>query len=179
MFARLLLVMIVVPLADLFLLGVLSGYMGWPATILAVIVSGILGAWLARSQSASVTGKIREQLQTRQMPGDLLIDGAMIFFAGGLLITPGIITDVVGLSILIPPCRSIYRRWIKHYFKRHVKFVVPTPGKNPFDPNVVDGEVTGSRTGGDQVNPSSSSSESSSDDGMVVDGAVNNRIENR
>jgi len=143
MFARLLLLFIIVPLADLFLLMMMSSYTGWPFSIGMVIVSAIVGAWLAKRSYRGVIAKIRERVGQGRVTGDLLTDGAMIFFAGGLLLTPGFITDLVGFSLLIPTCRRWYKARITNWLKRNVNFqMVQMPmGNRPNDPNTVDGEV--------------------------------------
>ena len=131
---KLILIFILVPLADLMLLMVMSDYTGWPFSIAMVVVSGILGAYLAKRSSQAVGVKIRERLQRGQMSPDLLTDGAMIFFAAGLLLTPGFITDAVGLSLLIPSCRRWYKTRITNWMKRNFKIqVVQMPTVN--DPN--------------------------------------------
>ena len=144
MFARLLLIFILVPLADLFLLIVLSRYITISATIALVVVSGIIGAWLAKNQIGRVGTRIRNRLTQNQMPADLLTDGGMILFAAGLLITPGLLTDLIGFSLLIPTCRTWYKtwavRWIKKYF---VIKVYPNQPQTPSD--IVDGEVLSRR----------------------------------
>ena len=143
MFGKLVLIFILVPLADLVLLLMLADYTGWPFSIAACVVSGIVGAWLARQQSRFVRGKILDQLQQNSMPADLLTDGAMIFFAAGLLLTPGFITDIVGFTLLIPVCRRWYKKWMVRILKKHFHFqIVPMdPTGRPADPNVIDGEV--------------------------------------
>lgn len=149
MFGRLVLIFILVPLADLILLLVIADYTGWRFSIAIVVISGVVGAWLARQQSRSVSGKIRQQLQQNQMPTELLTDGAMIFFAAGLLLTPGFITDAVGVTLLIPVCRRWYKRRVANFLNKHfkVKVVSMNPQGNPFqDPDVVEGEVLDSTT---------------------------------
>lgn len=144
MLGRLILIFIFVPLTDLILLMVMSQYTGWPFSIGLVIVSGIVGAYLAKLSSYAVTSKIRERLAKGQMAPDLLTDGAMIFFAAGLLLTPGFITDFFGLTLLIPLCRNWYKKHITAWAKKHFKFqVVSTGGESPRpnDPNTVDGAV--------------------------------------
>ena len=144
LFARLLLLFIVVPLVDLFLLMFMSSYTGWPFSIGMVIVSGIVGAWLAKQSYRGVIAKIRQRVGQGRMTSDLLTDGAMIFFAAGLLLTPGFITDIVGFSLLIPTCRRWYKTRITNWAKRNFKFEMiqmPTNPNAPADPNTVDGEV--------------------------------------
>ena len=144
---RLILIFITVPLVDLILLITVSQYTGWPISIGVVILSGIVGAVLARRASASVSLKIQERFRKGEFDPGLLSDGAMIFFAAGLLLTPGFITDLIGFSILIAPIRAIYKRWAMAWLKKNFKVSVMTGGTGPFevpnDPNTVDGSVVG------------------------------------
>jgi len=122
----------------------MSSYTGWPFSIGMVIVSGIVGALLAKQSYRGVIAKIRERVGQGRMTSDLLTDGAMIFFAAGLLLTPGFITDIVGFSLLIPSCRRWYKTRITNWAKRNFKFEMiqmPTNPNAPPDPNTVDGEV--------------------------------------
>jgi UPF0716 protein FxsA len=146
-FGKLVLIFVLVPLADLMLLMMLSSYTGWQFSVALVVLSGILGAYLARWQSTLVRRDIAKKMQQNQMSAGLLTDGAMIFFAAGLLLTPGFITDAVGLSLLIPACRNWYKRrfsaWIKKNFRIQT-FTSTTgqrPSARPHDPNIIDGEV--------------------------------------
>ena len=149
MFGKLVLIFVLVPLADLFLLMMLSSYTGWQFSVALVIASGILGAYLARWQSSMVRNEIESKMRQNQMSAGLLTDGAMIFFAAGLLLTPGFITDAVGLSLLIPACRSWYKQRLSGWVKKNVKVQTfgfgqvfgPGGQASPHDPNVVDGEV--------------------------------------
>ena len=143
MLGKLILIFVLVPLADLVLLMALSDYTGWQFTVGMVVLSGILGAYLAKRSSHAVGIKIRERMLKGQKSADLLTDGAMIFFAAGLLLTPGFLTDAVGLSLLIPVCRRWYKARVTNWIKRNFKVqVVQMPPD--FDPNTVDGEVVGS-----------------------------------
>ena len=145
MFARLLFLFIVIPLIDLTLLLVLAQYLTWQVTIATVIISGIIGAWLASHQGRSVKIRMRDQMMQNQLPTGLLTDGAMILFAAGLLITPGLITDLFGFSLLIPPIREFYKRAISGWVKRNFKVQVVEFGSQQTssfeDPNVVEGTV--------------------------------------
>lgn len=151
MLGRLILVFVLVPLADLFLLMMLSSYIGWQVSVALVILSGIVGAYLAKRSSSAVGIKIRNNMQQGQMSPGLLTDGAMILFAAGLLLTPGFITDAVGLSLLIPMCRKWYKARVTNWMKRNFKMqVVNMPGADGFqrpnsnsasDENTVDGQV--------------------------------------
>ena len=113
----LLLLFIVVPFVELALLLKLADLTNWWYTLLLVIVTGVLGTWLARSQGLRTYRKIQQSLSAGQMPTDSLIDAAMIFVAGALLLTPGILTDLLGFSLLFPFTRRLYRRWLVNRFK--------------------------------------------------------------
>ena len=146
MFGRLLFLFIVVPLVDLFLLLWISKHTGLLATIVLVIITGVIGASLARRQGSFVKGQIKDRLSQRQMPADLLGDGAMIMFAAGLLLTPGLLTDLLGFSLLMPAGRAFYKRIVADKFKSSVQFQqFPMPGQSPpnrqDDPNIIEGEI--------------------------------------
>lgn len=113
---------IVIPAVELTLLilfGQISGSAIWP--ILLVLGTGFLGAALSRWQGAGVYWRIQSELRLGKLPTTSLLDGFLILIAGLLLITPGILSDLIGISLLIPPVRLIYRglaiRWIKRYFQ--------------------------------------------------------------
>ena len=144
MFARLFLLFIVVPIVDLFLLFRISNYAGIPLTVGLVILTAAIGAWLVKLQGAEVRRKIMTQFSKQESPADLLSDGAMIFFAAGLLLTPGLLTDCFGFTLLTPVCRRFYKgvitKWVKKNFKVHV--IKPDFSQGmPRDSNTVDGEV--------------------------------------
>lgn len=113
----LLLLFIVVPFVELALLLKLADLTSWLHTLLLVIATGVLGTWLARSQGLRTYRKIQQSLSAGQIPTDSLLDAAMIFVAGALLLTPGILTDLFGFSLLFPMTRHFYRRWLVQRFK--------------------------------------------------------------
>lgn len=149
MLGRLILLFILLPLTDLWLLLVLSQRTSWQFSVLLVIVSGLIGAFLARRSSKAVWSKIQSKLGRGEFSTELLSDGAMIFFAAGLLLTPGFITDAIGLSILIPPIRNWYKTLVAKWFSLQTNFqiVMPQMGSNqepPLDENTVEGRVADS-----------------------------------
>ncbi|GEC93725.1 MULTISPECIES: FxsA family protein [Brevibacillus] len=87
---------------------------GWN-TVVLVILTGILGAWLARQQGMQVFRMVQHQLGRGQMPTDSLIDGVLILIGGILLLLPGFVTDVIGLVFLIPYTRMIIRHLLKRW----------------------------------------------------------------
>lgn len=143
MLARLILLFVTVPLADLALLMLLSQYIGLWTSVGLVVLSGIIGAFLAQQSWRSVMQKMQTNLSRGKMSSELLSDSAMVLFAAGLLLTPGFLTDAAGLSLLIPQCRKVYRTWVTAWLKRNFKFQIVSmnPGQSAHDPNTVDGEV--------------------------------------
>ena len=109
----LLILFIVVPVVELSLLIRLGGAIGLFPTLALIITTGIIGARLAKQQGLSVLHRFQTETQAGRMPGDALIDGAIIVFSGALLLTPGILTDIVGFLGLIPAARSAVKRAIR------------------------------------------------------------------
>lgn len=111
MFFKLTLLFIGVPFVEVMILVKLGQKIGFIDTMLIVILTGITGAALARWQGLKVWWAIQRELQQGLMPADKLIDGLLIFTAGIALITPGLLTDCLGLLLLIPATRHIFKKW--------------------------------------------------------------------
>lgn len=122
MLARLLLLFILVPLIELILLMYVADQTHWWFAATLVIATGIAGTLLARSQGTRTYRRIHAAMQQGQIPTDALLDAAMIFVAGALLLTPGMLTDVLGLSLLVPTCRRWYRRRLVKWFRARFTF---------------------------------------------------------
>lgn len=109
----LLIAFIAVPLIEIGLFIQVGGAIGlWP-TLLIVLITAILGTFLVRTQGAMALGQLRSSFSDMRDPTEPLVHGAMILFAGALLLTPGFFTDAVGFSLLIPGVRSAAFRAIK------------------------------------------------------------------
>lgn len=121
MLSRLFLVFAVVPVLELWLLITVGGELGAPATIALVLGTAALGAWLARRQGMQAFLRIREQLARGVAPGAELLDGACILVAAVLLATPGFLTDLLGLALLIPASRRAIQAWLRRRFDRAVR----------------------------------------------------------
>lgn len=109
----LLILFIGVPLAEMAVLIKVGQWLGVVKTILFVVAAGIFGAFLARQQGFGVIRRIREDLAAGRVPGDSLLDGVLIFIAGILLITPGLLTDAAGFLLLIPQVRWLLKKGIR------------------------------------------------------------------
>ncbi|MHC4197734.1 MAG: FxsA family protein [Planctomycetota bacterium] len=120
MFLRLFLLFTIVPLVELYLLLKLGGYVGVYATIGVVIGTGIAGGLLAKSQGLAVMRQARWELDQGRMPAESLFDGALILMAGAMLITPGLLTDCLGLLFLVPPTRRAFKAWLRRKIEEKV-----------------------------------------------------------
>jgi UPF0716 protein FxsA len=110
MFFQLLILFTLVPLVELYILIEVGGMIGALNTILIIAATGILGASLAKSQGLQVMRKINLSAEQGRFPAEELIDGMFILLGGFTLLTPGFITDLLGLSMLFPPTRTMYKR---------------------------------------------------------------------
>ncbi|MEC7566330.1 MAG: FxsA family protein [Planctomycetota bacterium] len=150
-FSFLLVTFVLTTLTELYLIIEISDTIGWPRTIAWTLLTGVAGSWLARREGRKTLAEIRTDMEQMRMPTRSLIDGALILFSGGLLITPGFLTDAVGFSLLIPVTRKGYRklltRWFQSRFQlnkfyRNASFS-EKPASGNHDPwnNIVEGEV--------------------------------------
>jgi UPF0716 protein FxsA len=109
---RLLLLFVALPAVELALLIEIGRRIGTLETIGLIVVTGVVGAAMARSQGLRVVSRLREQMSAGQMPADSLLDGAMILVASALLVTPGVLTDAFGFLCLLPAFRSRVKRGV-------------------------------------------------------------------
>ena len=149
----LILLFTVLPTVEIWLLLQLHHHLGLLSTVALVLATGVIGASLARAQGINTLWRIQQELQTGKAPTDALIDGALILVAGAVLITPGVLTDAFGFSLLIPPLRALVKRALKWYFAGRIQFASMTPGGAPNNTpgkqqsdQVIDVQVTEVRT---------------------------------
>lgn len=117
----LIIVLIAVPIIEIWGLLQVSDWIGaWP-TLLAVIATGVIGGYLAKQQGLRTLHLIQLQIQQRQMPGQPLLDGLCILAGGVLLLTPGFFTDALGFVLLIPVTRGIIQLGLKRFFQKHIR----------------------------------------------------------
>ncbi|GAB4310629.1 MAG: hypothetical protein Kow0059_00160 [Candidatus Sumerlaeia bacterium] len=118
MFAVLLTVFVVLPLVELFILLQLADLIGGWATFALVIGTGLAGGVLVRFAGLSTLERIRRDVMAGRLPSDSILDGLIILVGAAFLLTPGVLTDAVGLSTLFPPVRAVYRALIKRWLKK-------------------------------------------------------------
>ncbi len=117
MLGYLILLFTVVPIVELALLIKVGQYIGVGYTLGIVVITGVVGAYLARLQGFLTLRRIQEDINQGRMPTDRLFDGVLILCSGILLITPGFITDIIGFMGLIPFTRNLFKRWLKRKIK--------------------------------------------------------------
>lgn len=108
MFGRLLLLLTLVPAVEIFLLATVAGHVGTVPTLGIVFGTGLLGAWLARREGFRVLRAWQGAAARGEIPREGVVSSLLVFVGGVLLVTPGVLTDLAGLLLLVPPTR----RWV-------------------------------------------------------------------
>jgi UPF0716 protein FxsA len=126
---------IVVPLAELYVILKVGDAIGVLPTIALLAADSVLGWMLLRAQGRSVWRRFNDAMAAGRVPHRELIDGVLVVFGGAFLITPGFLTDIVGLLLLLPPTRSVIRGLVARRLGRRIV----TTTSEPFD---VEGSAT-------------------------------------
>ena len=117
----LLLLFIVVPLVELYVIIQVGQAIGLVPTLILLLLDAILGAALLRSQGRAAWRRFNQALAERRVPHREVLDGVLVILGGALLLTPGFVTDVFGLLLLIPPSRDAIRKFGSLFFFRRVQ----------------------------------------------------------
>lgn len=120
MLGRLILLFLLMPAVELGLLIQVDKLIGFWPTIGMIILTGIAGSYLARREGLSVWGRLNDRLNAGGLPGKELLDGVIILVAGALLVTPGVLTDVIGFLGLIPWTRAGIRKVVMNRIQKKV-----------------------------------------------------------
>ncbi len=121
MFARLLLLFLLVPLVEIYVLIKVGSVLGAGYTIILVIFTAIVGAYLARSEGAQAMLRVRANMDQGIMPGDDILDALLILVAGLVLLTPGFVTDFFGLLLLFKPSRRVIRKFVREKLEEWIR----------------------------------------------------------
>jgi UPF0716 protein FxsA len=131
---------ILVPLAELYVILKVGDAIGVGWTILLLAADSVIGSLLLRTQGRAVWNRFNRALSEGRMPHREVQDGVLVIFGGAFLITPGFLTDVIGLLLLLPPTRSVIRRFaVRAIGRRMALRVAGTPGTRGYD---VEGTAT-------------------------------------
>src|SRR6478672_1750254 len=126
--ALLVLLFIVVPIVELWVIIQIGGLIGlWP-TLALLLADALLGSWLLRHQGRGAWRRFNLAIAERRFPGKEVADGLLIAIGGTLLLTPGFLTDIAGAILLIPPTRAIVRRLMRGWAKRRFTIVAGPAG---------------------------------------------------
>jgi UPF0716 protein FxsA len=134
MFFKLVLLFTLVPALEIYILIRVGALIGPLNTLLTIVLTGILGAYYARRQGFRIIRRIRQKLEEGDLPGNELVNGFMLLLGGALLLTPGFLTDLLGLSSIYPPTREVLKRVVKAYLNRKIKQGEIRAHKGPFMP---------------------------------------------
>ena len=119
-FSKLLILLIVVPVVELYILIEIGQQIGAFTTIGIIVLTGIIGAYLVKNQGFMILRKIQHDLSQGILPGDSLLQGIIILAGGIFLLTPGFITDIIGFIFLIPISREIVKKYLLIWLKRKI-----------------------------------------------------------
>ena len=118
---RLALLFVIVPLLELALLIKMGQWVGsWP-TISLVVFTGVGGAWLTRMQGLRTMWRLRHDLRNGRVPGQAIMDGMAVLAGGAFLLTPGILTDLIGFGLLFPATRHAIQKRIMARLERYIR----------------------------------------------------------
>lgn len=120
-FGKILIAFLILPFVELYLLLQLSAQVSALLTFAIVILTGFLGAFLAKNQGQKVYKNIQRELELGRLPGDDMIYGLCILMGGILLLTPGLISDTLGLLLLFPLTRTWFTKYLKRQFSTMVQ----------------------------------------------------------
>lgn len=134
MLIRLLAAFVVIPLVELYLLLKLASFTSVGTTIMVVVVTGVIGSMLARREGLMAWFRFQSALDEGRMPSREIQDGLMIVFAAALLLTPGLLTDALGFTLLIPAGRQLVRQFLVRRYSKKFKVEVTTHGDLHSDP---------------------------------------------
>lgn len=121
MLARLVLLFLLLPAVEFVLFIQVEQVIDFWPTVALILVTGVAGGYLARREGASTWKKLNARLSQGGLPGTEIVEGVIILVAGALLVTPGVLTDVVGFLGLVPPTRRLIRRFVMKRFKRKME----------------------------------------------------------
>jgi len=139
-FGKLFLAFTIIPFIELYILFQLADLTSPLTALTIVILTGILGAYIAKKEGLFIFKTTQNQLAQGQIPKDTLIDGLCVLIGGILLLTPGILTDLFGFSLLFPITRIFYRNYIKKHFQTKVNYQMYSKQQSTNE-NISDDEI--------------------------------------
>jgi UPF0716 protein FxsA len=111
-------IFIVVPLAELYVIFKVGDAIGIPLTLAILVVDSVIGSMLLKSQGRAVWRRFDETMRAGRIPHQEVLDGVLVIFGGAFLITPGFLTDIIGILLLVPPTRALFRKLVQRRITR-------------------------------------------------------------
>jgi UPF0716 protein FxsA len=121
--ALLVVIFIGVPFAEIYVLLQVGHAIGVVNTLALLILVSIVGAWLAKREGLGVIRRMQAALEAGRVPGKELIDGFLVLLAAALMLTPGFLTDIVAILLLLPPVRAVVRSELRRRFVRRIEIL--------------------------------------------------------
>lgn len=114
-------ILLIVPTLEVWALVSAGQAFGWVPTLFTVILTGVVGGWLAKKQGLQVFRMAQNQMKQGQLPGEAILDGIIIFAGGLLLLTPGFFTDILGILCLFPLTRGMMKITLKNWLWKNIQ----------------------------------------------------------
>jgi UPF0716 protein FxsA len=112
-----------VPFAELYVLIQVGHAIGVVDTLGLLLLVSIVGAWLAKREGIGVIRRMQRALEAGRVPGTEIVDGFLILLAAALMLTPGFLTDILAIFLLLPPVRALVRRELRRRFARRIEIL--------------------------------------------------------
>jgi UPF0716 protein FxsA len=121
----LILIFVVVPLAELYVIFKVGDAIGIPLTLAILVADSLIGSMLLKSQGRAVWNRFNETMRAGRIPHQEVVDGVLVIFGGAFLITPGFLTDILGILLLVPPTRALFRKLVQRRISRRTVVARP------------------------------------------------------
>ena len=118
--AVLFILFVVVPILELLVIIQVGQSVGAWNTVILLVVDSLVGAWLVKHQGIGLLKKSQDRLRKGELPSDEIFSGVTVLFAGALMLTPGFLTDLVGLLLLVPPIRAVVLMIVRRKFRSRI-----------------------------------------------------------
>ena len=115
MIKRILVLLLLIPLLDALFLVVVADFLGWQLTVLLVVLTALVGMIFVQLEGRRTLRRLHRTVQSGRPPTDELLDGGFLVAAGAFLLTPGLVTDAIGLLFVFPPSRYVFRTALKRW----------------------------------------------------------------
>lgn len=112
-----------VPFAEIYVLLQVGQAIGAVNTLGLLIIISVVGAWLAKREGLGVLRRMQRSIDSGRVPGTELVDGFLILLAGALMLTPGFLTDILAILLLLPPVRAVVRRELRRRVARRIQII--------------------------------------------------------